>query len=292
MVDSMAANNWKAEMKTLRQQLEGEELLIVPGVFDGLSARIAANQNFPALYMSGFAVAASLLGEPDIGLVTASEMTARAGQIVEAADNKPVIADGDNGYGGVFNVERLVRHYEQVGVSCIQLEDQVNPKRCGHMENKEVVSMIDATAKISAAVAARSTDNFLIMARTDARATHGLDEALRRAEAFLMAGADILFVEAPRTVAEMQIVKDTFPDTPLVANMVEDGKTPALSGEQLQDMGYAILLRPVSALLAVSQVLSQAYSSLSSQGDLGSMDRFSFSEINELLRLPEYLERD
>ncbi|MFT5011545.1 MAG: 2-methylisocitrate lyase-like PEP mutase family enzyme [Patiriisocius sp.] len=288
----MAANNWKAEMKTLRQQLEGEELLIVPGVFDGLSARIAANQNFPALYMSGFAVAASLLGEPDIGLVTASEMTARAGQIVEAADNKPVIADGDNGYGGVFNVERLVRHYEQVGVSCIQLEDQVNPKRCGHMENKEVVSMIDATAKISAAVAARSTDNFLIMARTDARATHGLDEALRRAEAFLMAGADILFVEAPRTVAEMQIVKDTFPDTPLVANMVEDGKTPALSGEQLQDMGYAILLRPVSALLAVSQVLSQAYSSLSSQGDLGSMDRFSFSEINELLRLPEYLERD
>lgn len=279
-------------MKTLRQQLEGEELLIVPGVFDGLSARIAANQNFPALYMSGFAVAASLLGEPDIGLVTASEMTARAGQIVEAADNKPVIADGDNGYGGVFNVERLVRHYEQVGVSCIQLEDQVNPKRCGHMENKEVVSMIDATAKISAAVAARSTDNFLIMARTDARATHGLDEALRRAEAFLMAGADILFVEAPRTVAEMQIVKDTFPDTPLVANMVEDGKTPALSGEQLQDMGYAILLRPVSALLAVSQVLSQAYSSLSSQGDLGSMDRFSFSEINELLRLPEYLERD
>jgi 2-methylisocitrate lyase-like PEP mutase family enzyme len=288
----MAANNWKAEMKTLRQQLEGEELLIVPGVFDGLSARIAANQNFPALYMSGFAVAASLLGEPDIGLVTASEMTARAGQIVEAADNKPVIADGDNGYGGVFNVERLVRHYEQVGVSCIQLEDQVNPKRCGHMENKEVVSMIDATAKISAAVAARSTDNFLIMARTDARATHGLDEALRRAEAFLMAGADILFVEAPRTVAEMQIVKDTFPDTPLVANMVEDGKTPALSGEQLQDMGYAILLRPVYALLAVSQVLSQAYSSLSSQGDLGSMDRFSFSEINELLRLPEYLERD
>lgn len=279
-------------MKTLRQQLEGEELLIVPGVFDGLSARIAANQNFPALYMSGFAVAASLLGEPDIGLATASEMTARAGQIVEAADNKPVIADGDNGYGGVFNVERLVRHYEQVGVSCIQLEDQVNPKRCGHMENKEVVSMIDATAKISAAVAARSTDNFLIMARTDARATHGLDEALRRAEAFLMAGADILFVEAPRTVAEMQIVKDTFPDTPLVANMVEDGKTPALSAEQLQDMGYAILLRPVSALLAVSQVLSQAYSSLSSQGDLGSMDRFSFSEINELLRLPEYLERD
>jgi len=278
-------------MKTLRQQLEGEEVLIVPGVFDGLSARIAANQNFPALYMSGFAVAASLLGEPDIGLVTASEMTARAAQIVEAAGNKPVIADGDNGYGGVFNVERLVRHYEQVGVSCIQLEDQVNPKRCGHMENKEVVSIVEATAKISAAVAARSTDNFLIMARTDARATHDLDEALRRAEAFLTAGADILFVEAPRSVEEMQIVKDKFPDTPLVANMVEDGKTPALSAEQLKDMGYVILLRPVSALLAVSRALSLAYSELSSRGDLGSMDRFSFPEINELLRLPEYMER-
>lgn len=278
-------------MKTLRQQLEGEELLIVPGVFDGLSARIAAKHNFPALYMSGFAVAASLLGEPDIGLATASEMTARAGQIVEAAANKPVIADGDNGYGGVFNVERLVRHYEQVGVSCIQLEDQVNPKRCGHMENKEVVSITDATAKISAAVAARSNADFLIMARTDARATHDLNEALRRAESFLKAGANILFVEAPRTIEEMQIVKDTFPDTPLVANMVEDGKTPSLSPEQLKEMGYAILLRPVSALLAVSQALSLAYSELSSKGDLGNMDRFSFSQTNELLGLPEYLER-
>ena len=278
-------------MRTLRQQLEKQEVIVVPGVFDALSARIAAKHHYSALYMSGFAVAGSLLGEPDIGLVTASEMTTRASQVVHASGGIPVIADGDNGYGGVFNVERLVRHYEQVGVACIQLEDQVNPKRCGHMENKEVVSLADAAEKIRAAVAARSSDDFLIMARTDARATHDLDEALMRAEAFLAAGADILFVEAPRTVAEMQIVKQAFPDTPLVANMVEDGKTPSLTPTQLGEMGYQILLRPVSALLAVSEQLNRAYSQLSISGDLGEIARFSFSGFNELVGLPGYLER-
>lgn len=277
-------------MNTLRQQLERKEVLIVPGVFDALSARIAATQEFPAIYMSGFAVAASLLGEPDIGLVTATEMVTRAGQIVQASQ-KPVIADGDNGYGGVFNVERLVRNYEQAGVACIQLEDQVNPKRCGHMENKEVVGLEEAAQKIAAAVAARRSKDFLIMARTDARATHDLSEALRRAEAFLNAGADILFIEAPRSVAEMQTIKAAFPEVPLVANMVEDGKTPDLTPVQLQELGYQILLRPVSALLTVAETLTRAYSNLHATGDLQAMDRFSFSGINELVGLPDYLER-
>ncbi|MFT4798613.1 MAG: 2-methylisocitrate lyase-like PEP mutase family enzyme [Candidatus Azotimanducaceae bacterium] len=292
MVDSKAAAKLKSMsgMDTLREQLECNQVLIVPGVFDALSARIAANQDFPAIYMSGFAVAASLLGEPDIGLVTATEMVTRAGQIVQASQ-KPVIADGDNGYGGIYNVERLVRNYEQAGVSCIQLEDQVNPKRCGHMENKEVVSLDEARQKIAAAVAARSSKDFLIMARTDARATHDLNEALRRAEAFLNAGADILFVEAPRTVAEMQTIQATFPEVPLVANMVEDGKTPNLTPAELKKLGYQILLRPVSALLTVAETLTRAYSNLHATGDLQTMDRFSFSSFNDLVGLPDYLER-
>jgi 2-methylisocitrate lyase-like PEP mutase family enzyme len=277
-------------MNTLRQQLERKEVLIVPGVFDALSARIAAAQDFPAIYMSGFAVAASLLGEPDIGLVTATEMVTRAGQIVQASQ-KPVIADGDNGYGGVYNVARLVRNYEQAGVACIQLEDQVNPKRCGHMENKEVVGLEEATQKIAAAVSARHSKDFLIMARTDARATHDLSEALRRAEAFLNAGADLLFIEAPRSVAEMQTIQGAFPEVPLVANMVEDGKTPDLTPAELKELGYQILLRPVSALLTVAETLKRAYSNLHATGDLQAMDRFSFSGFNELVGLPSYLER-
>ena len=277
-------------MNTLRQQLERKEVLIVPGVFDALSARIAATQDFPAIYMSGFAVAASLLGEPDIGLVTATEMVTRAGQIVQASQ-KPVIADGDNGYGGIYNVVRLVRNYEQAGVACIQLEDQVSPKRCGHMENKEVVGLEEATQKIAAAVAARCSDDFLIMARTDARATHDLNEALRRAEAFLNAGADILFIEAPRSVAEMQTIQAAFPQVPLVANMVEDGKTPNLTPAELHELGYQILLRPVAALLAVAETLTRAYKNLHATGDLQKMNRFSFVEFNDLVGLPDYLER-
>jgi 2-methylisocitrate lyase-like PEP mutase family enzyme len=276
----------------LREQLDKQEILIVPGVYDALSAKIAAAQDFPALYMSGFSVAASLLGEPDIGLVTASEMTTRASQIVAAAGDVPVIADGDNGYGGVYNVERLVRHYEQAGVACIQLEDQVNPKRCGHMENKEVVSLPDATKKVAAAVSARRDPNFLIMARTDARATHNLDEALKRGDAFLEAGADILFIEAPQSVAEMEVIGQRFKGIPLVANMVEDGKTPLLEPNELLSLGYKILLRPVSALLAAADTLMRSYKQLKNSGDLAETPRLTFQGINSLLGLPEYLERD
>ena len=276
----------------LRQQLEQQEIMIIPGVFDALSARVAAQHNFPALYMSGFAVAASLIGEPDIGLVTATEMVTRAGQIVAAAGDVPVIADGDNGHGGVFNVERLVRHYEQVGVACIQLEDQVIPKRCGHMENKEVVSRADAVKKVSAAVAARRSKDFLVMARTDARATHDLNEALNRADDFLSAGADILFVEAPQSMEEMRTIAERFKGVPLVANMVEDGKTPELSPAELSALGYKILLRPVSALLTVAETLNRTYQQLDNQGNLNETPRYTFNQVTSLLGLPEYLERD
>ncbi len=270
----------------LKKLLNTRDRLLVPGVYDALSAKIAVQAGFESLYMSGFAVAGSLLGRPDIDLVTACEMTERAQQIVAAADGVPVIADGDNGYGGEHNVARLVQGYEAAGVQCIQLEDQVSPKRCGHMENKQVVPLEEAVSKILAAVSSRASDEFLVMARTDARATHDLDEAIQRCQAFLEAGADILFIEAPRTVAEMEQVKSAFGDVPLVANMVEDGKTPDLSAEELVKLGYQIIHRPVSALLAASKSLQLSYTALyeSSSLDKG-QPRLSFSEFNDLVGL-------
>jgi 2-methylisocitrate lyase-like PEP mutase family enzyme len=200
----------------------------------------------------------------------------------------PLIADGDNGHGGPLNVARLVRAYEQSGAQCIQLEDQVSPKRCGHMEGKEVIPLADAAAKIRAAAEARSSSGFKIMARTDARATHDLDEALRRGEAFLKAGADILFIEAPRSEDELIKVAKTFAGTPLIANLVEDGKTPMLSPEGLQQMGYKIALYPISALLAASAALEQIYAKLIGT-NAEPRARVTFSQYNEIVGLPDFL---
>ncbi len=277
----------------LKRLLESNGQLVVPGVYDALSSHIASLCGFKALYMSGFAVAGSLLAKPDIGLVTASEMVDRAREIVDAAHAIPVIADGDNGYGGVHNVARLVRAYESAGVQCIQLEDQVSPKRCGHMENKQVVSLEDAVRKIEMAVESRSSDDFLVMARTDARATNNLTEAIRRGEAFVDAGADILFIEAPLSIEEMKQIQANFPTIPLVANMVEEGKTPECTSAQLQDMGYQIILRPVSALLAAAKSLQLSYLSLRETSQLNSeQPRFAFSEFNELVGLDEMSQQD
>lgn len=275
-------------MSTLYALLRSGEQIVVPGVYDALSSHIASQSGFKALYMSGFAVAGSLLAKPDIGLVTSSEMTDRARQIVDAADGLPVIADGDNGYGGENNVARLVRGYQAAGVQCIQLEDQVSPKRCGHMEGKEVVPLEEAVSKIKIAVACKASKEFLVMARTDSRSTHDLTEALRRAEAFLEVGADILFIEAPGSVEEMEKVKATFPKIPLVANMVEEGKTPDLSAVQLADLGYQIILRPVSALLAAAKSLQTSYSALQETSRLDvEQQRLTFGEYNDLVGLDE-----
>ena len=273
----------------LKSLLRSKQTLIVPGTFDALSALIAKQAGFKALYMSGFAVAGSLLAKPDIGLLTASEMVERAGQIVTAVGNTPLIADGDNGYGGENDVARLVNAYEQAGVQCLQLEDQVSPKRCGHMDNKQVVDREEAVAKISVAVRSRNSEEFLIMARTDARATHGLGEALRRGEAFLGAGADLLFIEAPETIEEMEVIKREFPETILVANMVEEGRTPLLTAAQLSDLGYQIVLRPVAALLAVAKTLQLSYAALSENGAGESAPaRLTFQSYNTLVGLSDY----
>jgi len=270
----------------LKQLMNDSDYLVLPGVYDGLSALIASQTGFKALYMTGFGVAASLLGKPDIGLVTATEMAERAAQIVAAAGAAPVIADGDNGYGGELNVMRLVQAYERAGVAAIQLEDQVMPKRCGHMEGKLVVPMDEAVQKIRAAIAARSSPDFLVIARTDARATHDLNEALRRGHAMLDAGADILFIEAPQSEAEMQIIASTFAGVPLVANMVEDGKTPEVAPAVLAAMGFRLILRPVAALLRHARVLQLAYGEVAATGALASdQPRLAFADFNELVGL-------
>ena len=259
--------------------------VIAPGAYDALSARIAAKSGAKCIYMSGFGIAGSLLGVPDIGLVSAHEMIERVRALSAASAPVPLIADGDNGYGGPLNVERLVFAYEQAGAAAIQLEDQVIPKRCGHMDGKEIVPREEAIAKIKAAAGARADRDFQIIARTDAISVSGLDEALHRADAFLKAGANILFVEAPRSEADLRTIADRFKGVPLVANMVEGGKTPVLDAKTLSGMGYRLILYPISALLAVTRLLEKAYASVGNDG----LDRATFAEYCEIVGLSEYL---
>ncbi|HEX3674286.1 MAG TPA: isocitrate lyase/PEP mutase family protein [Rhizomicrobium sp.] len=271
---------------TLDSLLASGKQFIVPGAYDALSAKIAARAGAQIVYMTGFGVVGASFAVPDIGLIGPEQMTERVRALAAACAPVPLLADGDNGHGGPNNVARLVRGYEQAGAQGIQLEDQVSPKRCGHMEGKEVVPLADAVAKIRAAVAARSSPAFKILARTDACSTHGFDEALRRAHAFADAGADILFVEAPRTEAELARVPKEFAQLPTLANMVEDGKTPELPPAVLFAMGYRIALRPISALLAVGRTLERAYAELLANGAT-SGERLSFAQYNAIVGLEE-----
>lgn len=275
----------------LKKRLE-QGLLVAPGIYDGVSARQAVRAGAEAVYMTGFGVAGSLLGVPDIGIVSATEMTDRVRALAAAAHPVPLIADGDNGHGGTANVERLVKAYEQAGAAAIQLEDQVLPKRCGHMEGKEVIPRDEATAKIRSAVGARHSRDFLIIARTDARSIHGLDDALFRAEAFLESGADILFVEAPQSIEELRLIGERFKGVPLMANMVEDGKTPLLGTDELSALGYRLVIYPVSALLAATQLYADIYERLLKGKMIPRTDRVSFQDYNDLMGLKSYLQRD
>lgn len=274
----------------LSDLLKNDDIIVAPGAYDALSAKIAAQAGAKAVYMTGFGVAGSSLGLPDVGLTTASELTDRVQAMAAATAPVPLLADGDNGHGGPLNVARLVRAYEAAGAQCIQLEDQVFPKRCGHMENKEVVPTTEAASKIQAAVDARDSADFKIMARTDARGPLGFDEALKRGEAFLKAGADILFVEAPVSIEEMEEIVRAFGDMPLVANMVEDGKTPYLDAEALQQIGFKIAIFPVSALLCVTRRLQDVYGALLANDQLPEAEpRVRFDDYNRIVGLPEML---
>jgi len=261
----------------LKQRLKSGDLILAPGIYDGFSARIADPMGFGALYLSGYATSASLLGKPDAGYLTATHMADRVRTICDVIET-PLIADADTGFGGIINVEDTVRAYEAAGVSAIQLEDQRFPKRCGHTKNREVIDLSEATAKVQMAAEARKDDTFLIIARTDARTGLGLDEALRRCEAFRDAGADILFLESPESESELEEIGKAFPDTCLLANMVEGGSTPLTPPETLKRLGFSLAIYPLIGLTAAATALQSAYKDL--QEGTASTQKMSFEDLN------------
>lgn len=243
--------------RTWRQALAAQTPLVLPVAHDGLSAQLIKRAGFTAYSVGGFALVGARYGVPDIGLVGLAEMAQGIREIVAACD-LPVLVDCDDGYGDVKNVTRTIRTYEQMGVSAIFMEDQVAPKRCGHMAGKDVIPAELMESKIRAAAAARDSKEFFLVARTDARAVHGLDEALRRGERYLEAGADGLFIEAPQTVEELRIVGERFRGVPQLANMVEDGRTPLLPVGELHALGFAMVVYPCSLIFRVARSIERA----------------------------------
>jgi len=255
----------KAKRKKLRQRLNEPGIIVAPGIFEMISARMADRMGFDTLYMTGYGSVASYLGLPDAGLASYTDMLNRAAAFAQGTYT-PLIADGDTGYGGLLNVAHTVRGYEAAGVSGIQLEDQEFPKKCGHTPGRRVIPMKDMVQKIKVAAENRTDPDFLIVARTDARTTLGLDEALRRAEAYSEAGADILFIESPESVEEMAKIASTF-DKPTLINVVEGGRTPLLTRKELEQMGFKIAIYPTTAFLAMGQAVESVYKTLKEQGD-------------------------
>ena len=249
---------------SLRQAVEARALILAPGVYDMISALIADAAGFPALYVTGYGIAASHLGLPDAGIATYSDMISRIARIAEGT-RTPVIADGDTGYGGLLNVRHTVRGYEAAGVSAIQLEDQEFPKKCGHTDGRRVIPAEEMVRKLLVAQEARRSEDFLIIARTDSRTALGLDEALRRAEAYAAAGADLIFVESPESVDELKAIAARI-DAPLVANMVTGGRTPVLPAEDLAEIGYTLAIHPGLGFLAAGEALRRGYAELRATG--------------------------
>jgi 2,3-dimethylmalate lyase len=269
-----------------KDRLSKPEILIAPGVFEMVSLRLADRFGFDALYMTGYGTVASYLGLPDAGLASYVDMLNRVTAMAGMAKT-PLVADGDTGYGGLLNMRHTVRGYEQAGAVAIQLEDQEFPKKCGHTPGRRVIPTKDMVRKIQVAVDSRTDANFQIIARTDARTTLGLDEALRRGEAYAKAGADILFIESPETEDEMRRIGRFGKDQgkPLIANMVEKGRTPVLSKEALQAIGYQMAIFPVTALLASVQAMTQVYQQFKDVGSSAGSKvlLYDFSELSNLM---------
>ncbi len=256
--------------QTLKLLLKRDKLLVAPGCFDGLSARLVEEAGFEAAYLSGGAVARSM-GIPDIGLVTMSESIERAAQAVSAI-KIPIIADADTGYGNAVNLVRTVREFERAGVAAIHIEDQITPKRCGHLDGKEVISLGEMTQKLQAALAARSDPDFCIIARTDARGVHGFDDAIKRGQAFAKLGVDAIFVEAPQSEAELAEIPRRIPNIPLLVNVFKGGKTPMLPVERLEKMGYRIAIYPSETQRAAIYAMRNALGTLKREGTTESID--------------------
>jgi 2-methylisocitrate lyase-like PEP mutase family enzyme len=262
--------------------------LVAPGCFDGLSARLVEEAGFEAAYLSGGAVARSM-GIPDIGLVTMSEVIERAAQVV-AAVKIPIIADADTGYGNAVNLVRSVREFERTGVAAIHIEDQITPKRCGHLDGKEVIPLPEMENKLQAALASRNDPDFLIIARTDARGVHGFDDAISRGRAFAKLGVDAIFVEAPQSEAELEEIPRALPDVPLLVNVFKGGKTPMLPVERLQQMGYRIAIYPSETQRAAIHAMRQALGLLKREGTTEKMDDAltTFKERDKVVGLDEW----
>ena len=277
-----------AKIVSLRELLAQSEPVLAPGAYDALSARIIEQAGFPAVYMTGFGTSASLLGRPDVGLLGLSEMVGNAARIAQVVD-VPVIADADTGYGNPLNVIRTVREYERAGVSAIHIEDQILPKKCGHMENKQVLAAEEMVEKIRAAMEARRTPDFLIIARTDARAPEGLHSALKRAQKYREAGADLLFIEGPQSEEEVAEVARAFPQVPLLFNWAEGGKTPPMPLDRLKELGYRLIIFPISALLVAAKAVREVMAQIHKDGTPihAARDFMSFKEFNTLAGLPE-----
>jgi 2,3-dimethylmalate lyase len=278
-----------ADPRRLKAAFAERRFVVAPGIFDMISAKIADGMGFDCLYATGFGTVASHLGVADAGIATYTDMVGRVGQMARGVKT-PVIADADTGYGGLLNVRHTVMGYEAAGVAGIQLEDQEMPKKCGHTPGRRVIPAEEMALKVRVAAEARRNPDFLIVARTDARTTLGVEEAIRRGRIYADAGADVIFIESPESEAEMAAIGKAV-DKPLLANMVEGGRTPILSVERLQAIGYAMAIYPAIGFLAAAAALERAYGHLRQHGDSTAIgESYGFNRMTELMGFPEVWE--
>ncbi len=271
----------------LRKYIEDDEILMIPVAHDALCARVAEQSGFKAIFTAGYANSAALLGKPDVSLLTLTEMVDVASRIVDAV-NIPVFADGDTGHGNVTNVIRTVKLFEKAGVSGLFIEDQVEPKRCGHMAGKQVIPPDDMIAKLKAALDARSDPDFVIMARTDALAVGGIDDAIHRAQLYRNAGADLIFVEAPESVDQMRrIIREV--DAPHMVNMLPGGRTPQLTAKELQEIGYSVVAYATACTYTIAKAVKDLFETLHRTGTTAGIEgnMMNFDEFNSLVGLEE-----
>ena len=276
-------------MKSIRKLLQNKSKpLVIPGVYDAIGAKIVEKVGFEAMFQTGYGTSATLLGMPDYGFIGSTETVDNARRICHAV-SVPVIVDADTGYGNALSVDKLVRELEASGASGIFLEDQKWPKRCGHMQGKEVIPKDEYAEKLQAAINARSNEDFIIVARTDARATEGLDKAIERGLYYNKIGADVIFIEAPKTIQEMKKIGNAI-NAPLVANMIEGGATPISSVSQLREMGYKIILYPLSVLFSNTYATLQILKELKRAGTTKKLEKTmtNFDQFNELVELSKY----
>jgi len=274
----------------LRKRLAEPGIILSPGVYDCLSAKIAERTGFQVLFSSGFGISGSVLGYPDYGLLTATEMLDAAGNISKSVDI-PLIADIDTGYGNPINVVRTVNDVVDLGIAGVILEDQEWPKRCGHLDGKRLIAMEEHVEKIRAARFASGESGLVIVARTDARAELGLEEAIRRGKAYYEAGADVIFIEAPQTMEELKEIPSALPDVPLLANMIEGGKTPCLSAQDLEKLGFKLGVFALSGLFAATKAIEDCFRFLKENGTTSGFENTSsFQDYKEIINIKRYQE--